>query len=92
MKLVRRTTKIYILRERKSLKQHGIYVTEYLTKLNKEVFNSVRLKLRDDMESTWTRGEKFFYKTRDGGMHHMMYSNYNDWLNLPWPAGGGRHR
>ena len=81
-----------MIKERKSLKQHGIYVTEDLTKLNQAVFNSVRLKLRDDMESTWTRDVKIFYKTRDGDMHHMTYSNYNDWLSLPWPAGGGRHR
>ena len=92
MKLVRRTTKIHILRERKSLKQHDIYVTEYLPKLNQEVLNSVRLKLRDDIESTWTRDGKIFYETRDGGMHHMTYSNYNYWLSLPWPARGGRHR
>ncbi|KAH3786778.1 hypothetical protein DPMN_164887 [Dreissena polymorpha] len=69
----------------KRLKQAKIYPSEHLTPLNQDVFNSVRLKKRDTVESAWSRDGKIFYKTRDGRVHRVLYRQYDEWLNLPWP-------
>ncbi|KAH3695405.1 hypothetical protein DPMN_082864 [Dreissena polymorpha] len=69
----------------KELKQGKIYPSEHLTPLNQDVFNSVRLKKRDTVESVWSRGGTIFYKGRDGSMNRVLFSQYEEWLNLPWP-------
>ena len=58
VKFVKRTTKITVLRARKLLREHKLYVNEDLTSLNQEVFNSVRTKLLDEVEAAWTCEEK----------------------------------
>ncbi|KAH3797390.1 hypothetical protein DPMN_150970 [Dreissena polymorpha] len=69
----------------KQLKQAKIYPSEHLTPLHQDVFNSVRLKKRDTVESAWSRDGKIFYKNRDGSVHRVLYKQYDEWLSLPWP-------
>ncbi|KAH3736426.1 hypothetical protein DPMN_042989 [Dreissena polymorpha] len=85
LKFISRERKIQILKMSKELKQGKIYPSEHLTPLNQNVFNSVRLKKRDTVESVWSRGGTIFYKGRDGSMNRVLFSQYEEWLNLPWP-------
>jgi len=65
VKFVKRTTKITVLRARKLLREHKLYVNEDLTSLNQEVFNSVRTKLLDEVEAAWTCEGKINYKLKE---------------------------
>ena len=85
IKFVSRDKKIQIMKMSRQLKQGKIYPSEHLTPLNQDVFNSVRLKKRDTVESVWSRSGKIFYKNRDGNIHRVLYKQYDEWLNLPWP-------
>ncbi|KAH3692229.1 hypothetical protein DPMN_191585 [Dreissena polymorpha] len=68
----------------KQLKQVKIYASEHLTQLNQKVFNSIRLKKKDTVESVWSRSGKLFYKNRNRSIHRVLYKEYNYWLSLPW--------
>ncbi|KAH3746653.1 hypothetical protein DPMN_181063 [Dreissena polymorpha] len=48
-------------------------------KQHTDVFNSVRLKKRDTVESVWSRGGRIFNKGRDGSMNMVLYSQYDEW-------------
>ncbi|KAH3853685.1 hypothetical protein DPMN_096217 [Dreissena polymorpha] len=85
LKFISKERKIQVLKKSKELKLGHIYPSENLTPLIQEVFNSVRLKKRDTTESVWTRSGKIFYKNRDGSINRVLYSQYDEWLNLPWP-------
>lgn len=85
VKLHSRIKKQQIMREKKSLKSDSVYISEDLTKINQEVFKSVRTKLKDVVASAWTYEGAIRYKDHNDHIQTVHYSNYQYWLNLPWP-------
>jgi DNA repair exonuclease SbcCD ATPase subunit len=80
-----RNTKTDILSRKKQLKGTGIFVNEDLTQLNMMVLACVRKKQPDEVESVWTINGNIFYKNKSGTTHKVMYKEYQDWIELPWP-------
>ncbi|KAH3886913.1 hypothetical protein DPMN_010926 [Dreissena polymorpha] len=85
VKLQSRMKKTQIMREKKNLKGEKLYINEDLTRLNQEVFRSVRLKRKDLIQSTWTNEGSIKYRDYHDHVHTIHFSNIKYWLELQWP-------
>lgn len=85
VRLKRRMIKYKIMRQKKSLKGKNIYISEDLTKLNQEVFSSVRKKMKDVVSAAWTQDGAIKYRDYNDHIQVVHHTNYKYWLDLPWP-------
>lgn len=86
VKLVSRNTKIDILKNRRNLKGKGIFINENLSKLNFTVYMCVKRKMKDEVSQVWTRNGTIMYRDKADGVHTVKFEDYDEWLDLPWPA------
>ena len=75
-----------ILRSRKLFKGTDIYVNEDLTKVNQLVLSCVRKKMKDEVETAWTKNGRIMYKNKTGAIVEVLYSEFQEWIDLPWPV------
>ncbi|XP_052261760.1 myosin-6-like [Dreissena polymorpha] len=87
VKMVSRMRRHQIMQAAKLLRKKAqpVYVNDHLTKLNAEVFASVRRKQSDIVKSTWTREGAIFYRDVNEQTHKVNTEQYRFWLDLPWP-------
>lgn len=85
VKLYSRNTKSTLLSKRKQLKGCGVYINEDLTQMNQHVFSCVRRKQPDEIDSVWTVNGTIFYKNKTGNIHRVNFSDFEHWIDLPWP-------
>ena len=75
-----------ILRNRKLFKGTDIFVNEDLTKINQLVLSCVRKKMKDEVGKAWTRNGRIMYENKTGYVTEVAYPDFQDWIDLPWPA------
>ncbi|XP_052249726.1 low affinity immunoglobulin epsilon Fc receptor-like [Dreissena polymorpha] len=81
VKLVRRQTKIEIMKRANRLKNTGIFINEDLTKMNVEVLASLRLKEPELVEKAWSRDGKLFVRYRGQDRNELVtFDKYKLWL------------
>lgn len=85
VKLVSRTTRNTIMRNVGKFKGTKIFLSEDLTKLNNYVYNCIKNKMTSDILATWTRSGSIFYESASGRIHKVLYRQYQNWIDLPWP-------
>lgn len=81
-----RRTKTEILRQRKMVRNTGIYIKEDLTRTNQYVLSCLRKKLPDEVASAWSRNGILFYKNKTDSIYRVNFDDYQTWIDLPWPA------
>ncbi|XP_052778746.1 putative leucine-rich repeat-containing protein DDB_G0290503 [Mya arenaria] len=74
-----------VMRNKRSLRGSGIWLFDDLTKLNHEVFMSVRHKMKDEVDQAWISNGKILYRDKSGKVIRVDYDDYDSWLDLPWP-------
>ncbi|XP_052814252.1 uncharacterized protein LOC128241369 [Mya arenaria] len=74
-----------VMRSKRSLRGTGIFIFDDLTKLNHDVFMSVRLKMKDEVDQAWVSNGKILYRNKQDRIVRVDYSDYDSWLDLPWP-------
>lgn len=79
-----RMVKLQILRKKKMLKGSGLFINEDLTQLNQMVFNCVRKKMPDEVDSAWTRNGTILYRSKAGTTREVKYEDFQHWIDLPW--------
>lgn len=85
VKLVSRMTKQEILRKKKIFGPDKVYINEDLTKTNRAVLQSVRLKQKDFVQGAWSRDGTIYYRDINEMTHQVKFSSYKYWMELPWP-------
>lgn len=85
VKFQSRMKKSQVMRDKKGLKGENIFINDDLTRLNQEVFNSVRIKKKDIVASAWTFQGNIRYKDFNNHVQTIHFSNFKYWLDLPWP-------
>lgn len=74
-----------ILRNKKLFKGTDIFINEDLTKINQHVLACVRKKMADEVAMAWSKGGRLFYKNKTDAVIEVKYSDYQQWVDLPWP-------
>ena len=75
-----------ILRNRKLFKGTDIFVNEDLTQINQNVLACVRRKMPDEVKQSWSINGHIFYESHTGEKLEVKYSDFQEWIDLPWPA------
>lgn len=83
-----RLVKDNVLMKRRTLKGTGIYINEDLTKLNQQVFMSIKRKMPDEVNAVFTRNGVIKYITMTNQTKTVLFPEYQHWLDLPWPTRG----
>ena len=84
VKFTSRLLRNKVYRLKKNL-QRPIFITEDLTKLNHQVYLSVKSKQPDEIERCWTTSGDIYYRNKVGNVHKVEYNDYDMWLDMPWP-------
>jgi len=74
-----------VMRSKKMLKGTGVYLHDELTTLNQAVYDSARLKKRDEVKDVWVRGGNILYRSHTDVVKMVTYDDYFYWTDLPWP-------
>ena len=85
VKFVSRMTRNIVWQGRKLLTRMRVYVNEDLTQLNAHVMTSIRKKLPNEVETSWSNNERLFFKNKSGSEHEVKYKDYTHWLEMDWP-------
>lgn len=85
VKLVSRYVKDIIMWNRKKLHGSGIFINEDLTRTNLHVLMCVKKKALDEVNEVWTRNGSVMYKDKQDKIHKVTYSEFHEWIDLPWP-------
>lgn len=85
VKFQSRLTKQHILRNKKVLHSDRIFINEDLTKMNRAVLQSVRLKQKDFIQAAWSREGIIYYRDVNEMIQPVRYKNFKYWLDIPWP-------
>ena len=84
-KFVQRQMKNTIMKNVKYLKNTRISINEDLTKLNRKVLSSMRLKDKANVTKTWSYDGKLFMKDKNDQTSQVKYPDYAKWLEMKWP-------
>ena len=74
-----------IMKNVKYLKNTRISINEDLTKLNRKVLSSMRLKDKANVTKTWSYDGKLFMKDKNDQTSQVKYPDYSKWLEMKWP-------
>lgn len=76
-----------ILKNRRVFKNTNIFVSEDLTKTNQHVLACIRKKSPDEVDRSWSKGGRLFYKAKSDPdtVIEVTFKEFQQWIDLPWP-------
>ena len=42
--------------------------------------------MKDEVETAWTKNGSIMYKKKTGEIVEVLYSEFQEWIDLPWPV------
>ena len=77
-----------ILKNRRLFKGTNIFICEDLTKTNQLVLTCPRKKMPDEVDQSWSKGGRLYYKLKrdTDTVLELSYQDFQTWTDLPWPV------
>ena len=88
VKLNSRMKRDEILKNRRLFKGTNIFICEDLTKANQLVLTCLRKKMPDEVDQSWSKGGRLYYKLKrdTDTVLELSYQDFQTWIDLPWPV------